>query len=77
MFQMSTELFHQCWPLLAAQIKARKYAKDTRSDTTQKYSSNTAVEASYMLGVAIGYALKLGCPTSDPASTPSRQHRLF
>ena len=71
MFQMSKELFYQCWPLIAAQIKAKKYARSTSSDPTPESSSSTAAEAGYMLGVAIGYALKLDYPTSGPVSIRS------
>lgn len=69
MFQMSKKLFHECWPQIAAHIEAAKHAKSAGSDAAPASSPSTAAEAGYMLGVAIGYALKLDYPTMAPVSS--------
>jgi hypothetical protein len=71
MFQMSKQLFDQCWPVIAAQIAAEKSAADggeARNDTVRAPSPGTAAEAGYVLGVAIGYALQVDYAAGAPVS---------
>lgn len=68
MFQMSKQLFEQCWPVIAAQIEAEKSFADAGSGTAPALSPGTAAEAGYVLGVAIGYALQVENVAGAPVS---------
>jgi len=76
MFQMSKQLFDQCWPVIAVQIQKRDDADRLTHDPTPP-SRCAAAEAGYVLGVAIGYALQVhqGTTVHAPvsASIPSWQ----
>ncbi len=63
MFQMSKQLFNQCWPTIAAQIVDGDAAGHPTGDAALEPSHAVAAEAGYVLGVAMGYALGV-----DPAS---------
>lgn len=75
MFQMSKQLFDQCWPAIAMRIEAEKSAAQAGSICNDRMpparSPNTVAEADYVLGVAIGYALQvdhvMGAPVSISA----------
>lgn len=68
MFQMSKQLFDQCWPVIATQIEAEKSAAGARDARVPAPSASTAAEAGYVLGVAIGYALQVDLATGAPVS---------
>lgn len=68
MFQMSKQLFDQCWPFIAAQIEAKKSAADAREDGVPAPAPSFAAEAGYVLGVAIGFALQVDVATGAPVS---------
>jgi len=68
MFQMSKQLFDQCWPAIAAHIEAEKSSRDTRGDTVPAPSPSTAAEAGYVLGIAMGYALQVSHVAGAPVS---------
>lgn len=68
MFQMNTQLFDQCWPAIAAQLGVRNEAAQRREGETASGAA-TATEANYVLGVAMGYALRV-----DQASSPPPMH---
>ncbi|MDP1981951.1 MAG: hypothetical protein Q8K23_05370 [Sulfuritalea sp.] len=58
MFQMSKQLFDQCWPVIAVEIQKREDADRLTHDPAPP-SRGAAAEAGYVLGVAIGYALQV------------------
>ena len=64
MFQMSTQLFDQCWPAIATLLKAGDEATPRRGEATP--SAAAATEANYVLGVAMGYALRVDQASSSP-----------
>lgn len=68
MFQMSKQLFDQCWPVIAAQIEAERTAADAGKHTVPAPSPGSAAEAGYVLGVAIGYALQVDLVAGAPVS---------
>lgn len=63
MFQMSTQLFDQCWPAIAALLGARDEAVPRSGEAS---GAATATEANYVLGVAMGYALRVDQASSLP-----------
>lgn len=67
MFQMSKQLFDQCWPVIATQIVVEKSAADARDDRVPPAPlAGIATEAGYVLGVAIGFALQVDVATGVP-----------
>ena len=56
MFQMTKQLFDQCWPAIAVQIQEGSDAGCPADLAAQTPSHALAAEAGYVLGVAIGYA---------------------
>lgn len=59
MFQMSKQLFNQCWPTIAAQILAATDGGQPIDGAAPTPSRMAAAEAGYVLGVAMGYALRI------------------
>ena len=70
MFQMSKQLFNQCWPAIAARIEHERISRAAPEGTVPPPSPSAAAEAGYDLGVAIGYALS----ARAPASTAGQSH---
>ncbi|MBI5899156.1 MAG: hypothetical protein HZB40_08030 [Rhodocyclales bacterium] len=68
MFQMSKQLFEQCWPAIAAQIEVERTTLDAGDDALAAGAPSAATEAGYVLGVAIGYALRVAPTTGVPVS---------
>jgi len=68
MFQMSKQLFEQCWPLIAAQIEDEKASPGAKSGMASRPSPSSAAEAGYVLGVAIGYAMQIENTRGAPLS---------
>ncbi|MFA4968539.1 MAG: hypothetical protein WC540_02840 [Sulfuritalea sp.] len=59
MFQMNKQLFNQCWPAIAAQILAATDDGQRDAAAAPASSRTAAAEAGYVLGVAMGYALRI------------------
>lgn len=59
MFQMSTQLFENCWPAIAAQFEEQKSAMDAQDALERALATGNLAEADYVLGVAIGYAMRM------------------
>ncbi len=72
MFQMSKQLFNQCWPAIAARIEQERISRAAPEGTAAAPSPTAAAEAGYVLGVAMGYALLTdrGAGTPVSASVP-------
>ena len=64
MFQMSKQLFDQCWPAISALLKARDEPAPHGGEAVS--GAAAATEANYVLGVAIGYALRVDQAASSP-----------
>lgn len=59
MFQMNKQLFSQCWPAIAAQILAATDSGQANDGAAPTPPRTAAAEAGYVLGVAMGYALRI------------------
>lgn len=72
MFQMSEQLFIQCWPAIVARIEHERTSRAASDCTTPPPAQTAAVEAGYVLGVALGYAPSAGAPagTGEPPVAP-------
>lgn len=56
MFQMSKQLFNQCWYLIAPQIDNGIVSRSPDNGKTPTPLQSAEAEAGYVLGVAMGYA---------------------
>ena len=65
MFQMSKQLFDQCWPAISALLKARDEPAPRCGEAVPNAAA--ATEANYVLGVAIGYALRVDQASTSPS----------
>ncbi|MDP3514550.1 MAG: hypothetical protein Q8S20_17560 [Sulfuritalea sp.] len=65
MFQMSKQLFDQCWPAISALLKAPDEPAPRRGEAAP--SAAAATEANYVLGVAMGYALRVDQASTSPS----------
>ncbi|MBI3094097.1 MAG: hypothetical protein HYY97_04435 [Rhodocyclales bacterium] len=64
MFQMSKQLFDQCWPAISTLLKARDEPAPHGGEAVSGVAA--ATEANYVLGVAIGYALRVDQAANSP-----------
>lgn len=64
MFQMSKQLFDQCWPAISALLKARD---EPAPHSGEASGAAAATEANYVLGVAMGYALRVDQAATSPS----------
>ena len=73
MFQMSEQLFIQCWPAIVARIEHERTSRAVADCTAPPPAQTAAVEAGYVLGVALGYAPGDGAPAgaAEPPVAPT------
>jgi len=78
MFQMTKQLFDQCWPAIAVQLQEGSDAGCSTVLAAPTPSHAAAAEAGYVLGVAIGYAhrVNLTARVQDPVSASIRDWRV-
>lgn len=73
MFQMSKQLFIQCWPAIVARIEHERTSRAAPDCTAPPPSQSAAAEAGYVLGVAMGYAHSARAPagTAEQPGAPN------
>ncbi len=72
MFQMSNQLFTQCWPAIAARIEHDRILRAAPDGTAPPPATSTSAEAGYVLGVAMGYALSARVPAGTTTMASKR-----